>query len=208
MTNAFNFMDGIDGIAGITAAVAGAAIAAAAGCLGLGPVAAVGLAFAGASIGFLTSNWPPARIFMGDVGSAFCGFLIAALPLLGGETHGPRLAIVAAVAMWPFIFDTAFTLCRRAARGENVFKAHRSHLYQRLVIAGWSHRAVSTLYGGLSAMAAALAIAPLHDAGLTPTATTVAASTIVVGMGLLLTLVSASERDQEAQPRKRWGPNT
>ena len=76
------------------------------------------------------------------------------------------------------------------------------------MIAGWSHRAVSTLYGGLSAMAAALAIAPLHDAGLTPTATTVAASTIVVGMGLLLTLVSASERDQEAQPRKRWGPNT
>jgi UDP-N-acetylmuramyl pentapeptide phosphotransferase/UDP-N-acetylglucosamine-1-phosphate transferase len=208
MTNAFNFMDGIDGIAGITAAVAGAAIAAAAGCLGLEPVAAVSLAFAGASIGFLTCNWPPARIFMGDVGSAFCGFLIAVLPLLGGETHGPRLAIVVAVAMWPFIFDTAFTLCRRAARGENVFKAHRSHLYQRLVIAGWSHRAVSTLYGGLSAMAAALAIAPLHDTRVVHTATPVTAAAIFVGMALLLTLVSASERAQEAKPRKRWGPNT
>jgi UDP-N-acetylmuramyl pentapeptide phosphotransferase/UDP-N-acetylglucosamine-1-phosphate transferase len=207
MTNAFNFMDGIDGIAGVTAAVAGMALAAAAGCLGLEPVAAVGLAFAGASIGFLTCNWPPARIFMGDVGSAFCGFLIAVLPLLGGEDHGPRLAMVTAVAMWPFIFDTAFTLCRRAARGENIFKAHRSHLYQRLVIAGWSHRAVSTLYGGLSAMAAAVAVAPLHDAALTRTATALAVATISVGMTLLLTLVHLTERTQEAQPRKRWGPS-
>ncbi len=208
MTNAFNFMDGIDGIAGITAAVAGAAIAAAAACLGVEPLAAAGLAFAGAAIGFLTCNWPPARIFMGDVGSAFCGFVIAVLPLLGGAPATTRLAMIAAVAMWPFIFDTAFTLCRRTAKRENIFKAHRSHLYQRLVIAGWSHRAVSSLYGGLSAMAAAVALAPLHDAGLIRTATTLTAATIAVGMALLLALVYVSERAQEAQPRKRWGPNS
>jgi len=57
-------------------------------------------------------------------------------------------------------------------------------------------------------MAAALAITPLRDAGVLRTATTVTAATITVGMGLLLILVSASERAQEAQPRKRWGPNT
>jgi UDP-N-acetylmuramyl pentapeptide phosphotransferase/UDP-N-acetylglucosamine-1-phosphate transferase len=202
MTNAFNFMDGIDGIAGITAAVAGVAIAAAAGCVGSEPVAAVSLAFAGASIGFLTCNWPPARIFMGDVGSAFCGFVIAVLPLLGGASYTSKLAMITAVAMWPFIFDTAFTLCRRTAKRENIFKAHRSHLYQRLVIAGWSHRAVSSLYGGLSAMAAAVALAPLCDAALARTATTLAAATIAVGMALLLALVYVSEK---AEGRKAPG---
>ncbi len=202
MTNAFNFMDGIDGIAGITAAVAGVAIAAVAGCVGSEPVAAMSLAFAGASIGFLTCNWPPARIFMGDVGSAFCGFVIAVLPLVGGASATSRLAMITAIAMWPFIFDTAFTLCRRTAKRENIFKAHRSHLYQRLVIAGWSHRAVSSLYGGLSAIAAAVALAPLRDAGLAHAATTLAAAIIAVGMALLLTLVYVSEK---AEGRKAPG---
>jgi Fuc2NAc and GlcNAc transferase len=207
MTNAFNFMDGIDGIAGITAAAAGVAVATGATCLGVPSLAAVSLAFAGAAIGFLTCNWPPARIFMGDVGSAFCGFLIATLPLVAGAPASEQLVAITAVAMWPFIFDTAFTLCRRLAKGENIFEAHRSHLYQRLVIAGWSHRAASSLYGGLSAMAAAVALAPLHDAALTHSATALTLATMSVGMTLLLTLVHLTERTQEAQLRKRWGPN-
>ena len=161
MTNAFNFMDGIDGIAGLTAAAAGVGLAAAAWIAGVPAMAAVSLAFAGGAIGFLTWNWPPARIFMGDVGSAFCGFVIAVLPLAAGPTAAPRLVPVAVLAMWPFIFDTVFTIIRRASRGENVFQAHRSHLYQRLVIAGWSHRWTSTLYGLLAAIGASFALVPL-----------------------------------------------
>ncbi len=201
MTNAFNFMDGIDGIAGVTVAAAGVTVATGAACLSVPSLAAVSLAFAGAAIGFLTCNWPPARIFMGDVGSAFCGFLIAALPLVAGAPAREQLVVITAVSMWPFIFDTAFTLCRRLAKGENIFEAHRSHLYQRLVIAGWSHRAASSLYGGLSAMAAAVALAPLHDAALTRTATTLTFATISVGIALLLALVHL----QEAAPRERYG---
>lgn len=193
MTNAFNFMDGIDGIAGITAAVAGCAVAAAAACLGAGPLAAVALAFAGSAIGFLTCNWPPARIFMGDVGSAFCGFTIAVLPMIGGRDVASRLVPVTAVAMWPFIFDTAFTLCRRLSKGENIFKAHRGHLYQRLVISGWSHRAVSSLYGALSAMAAVVAVAPLAGFCSAAIATNLAAATVLVGAALLLVLVHLQE---------------
>jgi hypothetical protein len=113
-----------------------------------------------------------------------------------------RLAMITAVAMWPFIFDTAFTLCCRTVKRENIFKAHRSHLYQRLVIAGWSHRAVSSLYGGLSAMAAAVALAPHCDAALTRTATTLTTATIAVGMSLLLALVYVSEK---AEGRKAPG---
>lgn len=189
MTNAFNFMDGIDGIAGITAAAAGAAIAAAALLLGYPPLVGVALALTGAAIGFLTCNWPPARIFMGDVGSAFCGFMIAVLPLAFPRGDVARMVPIVALTMWPFIFDTAFTLVRRLFKGENIFTAHRSHLYQRLVIAGWSHRAVSTLYGGLSAMAATVAIAPLLDPSVQHTATNIAAATLLVGGALLLVLV-------------------
>ena len=193
MTNAFNFMDGIDGIAGITAAVAGAAGGLAAAFLGLEPVAAVSLAFAGSAVGFLTCNWSPARIFMGDVGSAFCGFVIATLPMLPGSDASTRLVPIAAVVMWPFIFDTAFTICRRLARRENVFQSHRSHLYQRLTIAGWSHRAVSSLYGGLSAAAAAVAVSPLCGTATDRAAAAMAATTIVAGMLLLVTMVTLSE---------------
>jgi UDP-N-acetylmuramyl pentapeptide phosphotransferase/UDP-N-acetylglucosamine-1-phosphate transferase len=199
MTNAFNFMDGIDGIAGITAAVAGAAVAAAGFLLGATPVAAVALAFAASSLGFLSCNWPPARIFMGDVGSAFCGFVIAVLPLAFPGEFVPRIVPLVALAMWPFIFDTAFTLLRRLRRGENVFQAHRSHLYQRLVIAGWSHKAASSLYGCLSSMAAAVGLCGLVNPDLRATSDAVALATVVVGAALLLTLVHVAERGPGAE---------
>jgi Fuc2NAc and GlcNAc transferase len=193
MTNAFNFMDGIDGIAGITAAAAGGALAAAAAVLGFEPLSLVSVAFAAAAAGFLACNWPPARIFMGDVGSAFCGCMIAVLPLAGGAGAAASLVPVAAITMWPFIFDTFFTLCRRLVRRENVFQAHRSHLYQRLVIAGWSHRAVSSLYGGLSAMAGAIAVAPLAGLCSAITATNLVSAMVLVGAVMLLVLVRIQE---------------
>jgi UDP-N-acetylmuramyl pentapeptide phosphotransferase/UDP-N-acetylglucosamine-1-phosphate transferase len=193
MTNAFNFMDGIDGIAGITATGAGAAIAIAAACLGCPAVAGVGSAFAGAAAGFLVWNWPPAKIFMGDVGSAFCGFTIAALPLIPGTEPTSRLVTISLFAMWPFIFDTIFTLFRRLAKGENVFEAHRSHLYQRLVIAGWSHQAAASLYGILSASAAAISLSPFFDDSFTPALTKLGIAVLPLTAFLLLLLVRRSE---------------
>jgi Fuc2NAc and GlcNAc transferase len=194
LTNAFNFMDGIDGIAGITAAAAGLAFAAVAGLCGATAMAAVAAAFAAAALGFLTCNWQPARIFMGDVGSAFCGFLLAVLPLAVQLETVPLLVPVVVVALWPFLFDTVYTLIRRLRNGENIFQAHRSHLYQRLTIAGWSHRAVSRLYGGLAAMAAAVAVAPLLDPAVRRTADHVALCTILIGSLLLVGLVLVAER--------------
>lgn len=194
MTNAFNFMDGIDGIAGITAAAAGGAIAAVALAVSSPAVAAVALAFAAAALGFLRSNWPPARIFMGDVGSAFCGFLIAALPFALPRDNWPRAVPAVAFTMWPFIFDATFTLARRALRRENIFQSHRSHIYQRLVIGGWSHRAVSALYGGLAAMAATIAAVPFIDPMLRRPCERAAFATLALGICLLLGLVRVVER--------------
>jgi UDP-N-acetylmuramyl pentapeptide phosphotransferase/UDP-N-acetylglucosamine-1-phosphate transferase len=157
LTNAYNFMDGIDGIAGTQAVVAGI------GWIVIGWISEqpflvlMGTTIAASSAGFLGHNWPPARIFMGDVGSAFLGFTLAVLAV-AGSVVGPRLPLAGALVVWPFVFDTSFTLLRRLRYGENIFVAHRSHLYQRLVIAGWSHRAVTLLYLSLTVLGAVLAV--------------------------------------------------
>ncbi|MEO5896526.1 MAG: glycosyltransferase family 4 protein [Vicinamibacterales bacterium] len=147
LTNAYNFMDGIDGISGAQAVVSGLALTVAAMHAGLLEVAAAGIAIAAASAGFLVHNWSPARVFMGDVGSAFLGFSFAAGALQVGSVSRAA-GVMVGLSLWPFVFDTALTLVRRAVRRENIFAPHRSHLYQRLVIAGWSHPAVATLYMG------------------------------------------------------------
>ena len=161
MTNAFNFMDGIDGIAGITAVVALGVLAAGLWLAGEAFGSLVAAALAAAAAGFLVWNWQPAKIFMGDVGSAFLGYVIAVLPLVAGPEARRWLVPLAALVMWPFIVDTAFTLVRRFVNGENILQAHRSHIYQRMVIAGWSHRAVATLYGLASLVAGLVALSVL-----------------------------------------------
>jgi UDP-N-acetylmuramyl pentapeptide phosphotransferase/UDP-N-acetylglucosamine-1-phosphate transferase len=149
LTNAYNFMDGIDGIAGGQAVVAGLGWTIIGFMSGQSFIGLMGVLLAASSLGFLLHNWPPARIFMGDVGSAFIGFTLAVLPVMAGR-RDPRLIIMGFLVVWPFVFDTSFTLIRRLIRGENIFVAHRSHIYQRLVIAGYSHRIVTLTYMGLA----------------------------------------------------------
>lgn len=153
LTNAYNFMDGIDGIAGGQAVVAGLGWAVVGVAIGSRDVAALGVLAAAATAGFLVHNWPPAKVFMGDAGSAFLGFFFAALPLLA-VGRGAHALVWAVLLSWPFLFDTGFTLVRRLRRGENIFNAHRSHLYQRLTITGLPHWKVSLLYSALAAIGA------------------------------------------------------
>jgi UDP-N-acetylmuramyl pentapeptide phosphotransferase/UDP-N-acetylglucosamine-1-phosphate transferase len=151
LTNAYNFMDGADGIAGIQGVVAGV------GWIGAGYttqeplLAAVGAVIALSCLGFLLFNWSPGSIFMGDVGSYFLGFSMAALSVAVAP-RWPATATAGILFVWPFLFDTAFTFARRAGRGENVLTAHRSHLYQRLVLSGVPHSTVALLYGALAAV--------------------------------------------------------
>jgi len=131
---------------------------------------------------------------MGDVGSAFCGFMLAVLPLAVRADAVPEVLPVAMLALWPFIFDTSLTLLRRLWAGENIFQAHRSHLYQRLLIAGWSHRAVASLYGGMAAFGATLAVVPLVDPTVRRAADQVAAVTPLLVAAVLIALVMIAER--------------
>jgi UDP-N-acetylmuramyl pentapeptide phosphotransferase/UDP-N-acetylglucosamine-1-phosphate transferase len=137
MINLYNFMDGMDGFAGGMAVIGFATLA----WLGRSDAgfAAICLIVAAASAGFLVYNFPPARIFLGDVGSTTLGFLAATCSLWGSKM-GLFPLWIAWLTFSPFIVDATVTLLRRLLRGEKVWEAHRSHYYQRLVLLGWGHR--------------------------------------------------------------------
>lgn len=148
MLNLYNFMDGMDGFAG-GMAVCGFTFLGIAGWLhGNETYAYYAWAIAAASCGFLLLNFPPARIFMGDAGSATLG-LIAAAFSLWGFNNGSFPLWYPLLVFSPFIVDATVTLIRRAIRGEKVWQAHRTHYYQRLVQAGWSHRKTVLVEYGL-----------------------------------------------------------
>lgn len=151
-TNAFNFMDGINGIAGAQALVTGlgtAGIAASLGVPASKPAITLALVVAGASVGFLPHNFPKARVFMGDVGSAPLGFLLAVLAVWVAALTSWWVLFWIALLHSNFVLDTGITLLRRAMRGQRLSEAHREHFYQRLVRAGWSHTAVTSTEFGL-----------------------------------------------------------
>ena len=141
--NVTNFMDGIDGLIGLQAVVFGLHL------VQLHPGAdavVLGAAMAGAAAGFLAWNWAPARIFMGDVGSAALGVLVVVGGLLAQRGSGLPIS-VAFLPLFPIFLDATVTLLRRWRRRERLTQAHRSHLYQRLANGGWGHARVSLLYG-------------------------------------------------------------
>jgi Fuc2NAc and GlcNAc transferase len=143
--NFTNFMDGLDGLV--------------AGCMSVAFAAFAILlnapwpiwALVGALLGFLIWNWSPAKVFMGDVGSTFLGVVFAAL-VLQAPSWTDALAMFF-VAM-PLFSDAGLCVCRRLRAGQEIFRAHRLHLFQRLYQAGWSHAHVSALYIAATALLA------------------------------------------------------
>jgi Fuc2NAc and GlcNAc transferase len=142
--NLFNFMDGIDGIAASEAACALFGAAGLAVFLGHCTVTDVAPALiAGAScLGFLRWNWPPAAIFMGDIGSGYLGYTIAVIALEWSQTS-PINIYTWLILGGVFLVDATLTLCRRLLRGESVHQAHRTHAYQWLARAWGSHARVT-----------------------------------------------------------------
>ncbi|MCI0591420.1 MAG: glycosyltransferase family 4 protein [Gammaproteobacteria bacterium] len=139
ITNLYNFMDGTDGFAAIQCICAGIMGGLLFYMQGEAGLAMVCFVMASASSGFLIWNWPPAKIFMGDVGSYLIGFTFGVL-VLAGERTGSTPALIWSILLAIFVWDATLTLLRRAALGEKWYAAHRSHAYQRLVQLGVSHR--------------------------------------------------------------------
>jgi Fuc2NAc and GlcNAc transferase len=155
MVNLYNFMDGIDGLAGGEAAVASSFFFLIFARYGESGWAVANLFVAAASMGFLVYNWPPARVFMGDAGSAFLGAFFGIQSVIAAITT-PIPFPVLVLPFSNFILDTTFTLFRRMWRGEKWYLAHRSHFYQRMTNMGMSHKKV-TLFELLSVIGACIA---------------------------------------------------
>lgn len=188
LCNAYNFMDGIDGLAAGQSGLTGLLWAILGLLYGLPLVAGLGMLLAASSLGFLAHNWSPARIFMGDVGSAFLGFSFAVLPIMATvETGNDRFALAGGLLVGVFVFDTVATFVRRLWRHENVFRAHRSHLYQRLVATGYSHNTVAEVFLALGVVAGALGVVFVTVPE--PLASIAAMCALVVMLGLIVGVV-------------------
>ncbi|MBK5283725.1 MAG: glycosyltransferase family 4 protein [Nitrospiraceae bacterium] len=157
MANLYNFMDGMDGFAG-GMTVIGCGLLGYLGWQAYHPVISViAILQSAAAAGFLVHNFPPAKIFMGDVGSVSTGFLAAALIVLGCR-DGVFDLWVPLIIFSPFILDATVTLIRRALRHEKIWEAHRDHYYQRLVLSGWGHRRTALAEYGVMVLCGCFAL--------------------------------------------------
>lgn len=159
--NLYNFMDGSDALAGLMTSIGFGALALArpesslamtAGCI------------AGAALGFLVHNRPPAKVFLGDAGSTALGFLAAGLAF-EGMFSGAWPFWFPGIVFMPFWLDATLTLLRRALAGKRLSEAHRDHAYQRLALAGAGHAGTAVAYGLLMLADAAAALWLLRHAG-------------------------------------------
>ncbi|MGE3920637.1 MAG: glycosyltransferase family 4 protein [Gammaproteobacteria bacterium] len=141
LTNLYNFMDGSDGIAAIQTIFVSFTVA-----LFLIMKQAHGFAFMQlllgvSTLGFLVWNWPPAKIFLGDVGSGFLGYIFALSAIITAKLNIIPL-FTWLILLGYFIFDATFTLVYRLIQRKKVYQAHREHLYQRLISNGYTHKQV------------------------------------------------------------------
>ena len=146
-TNAMNFIDGLNGLASGVTAIACAMLAAIGAWLGAPFIYFAALILLAGIVGFLPFNFPNARIFMGDVGSQFCGFLLAVLAVAAGRFEAVELSVaLVPMLLSGVLFDVAFTLLRRWLAGERLAQAHRGHLYQLAHRSGVPARRVTLVH--------------------------------------------------------------
>ena len=156
-TNVVNLIDGLDGLAAGVSGIASITVILVAVQQGFYSVAVITAALAGGIIGFIRYNFNPASIFMGDTGSMFIGYMLAAISIFGAVKSAATIAlIVPAVALGLPIMDTAFAIFRRYPNGRPIFQPDKGHLHHRLLAMGMSQRqAVMLMY----AISAALSVA-------------------------------------------------
>jgi UDP-GlcNAc:undecaprenyl-phosphate GlcNAc-1-phosphate transferase len=164
-TNAMNFIDGLNGLAAGVCLIACLFLAAIAAGVGAWFVYFAALILAAGLLGFLPFNFPLARIFMGDVGSQFCGFLLAVLAVAAGRFEAVELSIaLVPMLLFGVLFDVVFTLVRRAVAGDRLMEGHRSHLYQIAHRSGMPAVWVTVVYWGFAVWGGACCLGLTHAA--------------------------------------------
>lgn len=209
ITNALNLIDGIDGLAAGSALFAALVILIVSLMLDHPHITVVALALAGALIGFLRYNFNPATIFLGDTGSLFIGFTLAALSLQGAQKASTAVAIaIPLMALGLPVIDTGFALVRRFLSGRPVFQGDREHIHHMLLGRGWSQRrTVFVLYAVCAALGLMSLLFVNENGRLTGLLLLVVGSAIVLAVGRLryheVDEIKASLKRNLTERRKR-----
>lgn len=159
ITNTVNLIDGLDGLAAGTAAIASLCIAYTAYIHGTYLAAGAMLALAGAALGFLPYNFYPAKIFMGDGGSLYLGFMLATLSVLGTVKSATLVTMIIPVLVLGVpIFDTFFAIFRRFVNKRPIMEADKGHLHHRLMKLGYGQRRATLMLYGITAIMGVAAV--------------------------------------------------
>ncbi len=214
VSNAFNLIDGLDGLATGASLFAALVILVVSLMLGHPLIAIVAIVLCGSLIGFLPYNFNPASIFLGDSGSMFIGFTLAALSVQGAQKASTAVAV--AIPLLAFVlpvFDTGFSIMRRLISGRPLFQGDREHIHHMLMARGWSQRRVALVLYGASALFGLLALLLVNDPGMRTTGLVlfVVGAAILLGVGRFryheVDEVKASMRRSFAQRRLRIANN-
>ncbi len=166
LTNTVNLIDGLDGLAAGVSTIASITICLVAVQQDIALVAVLTAALAGAALGFLYYNFNPARIFMGDTGSQFLGFMLAGISVIGAVKSTATIALIVPIlALGLPILDTTFAIVRRYRGGVPIFKPDKGHLHHRLLDRGFTQRQAVLLMYVISALLGLAAVALTEVSG-------------------------------------------
>ncbi len=179
LSNALNFIDGVDGLAGGVTFFSALTLVVVSGFTGQWVSGAMAGILAGAVMGFLCYNLPPARLFMGDSGALTCGFLLGAIAVTGVLKKPVAVMLLPMVILSVPLLDITFSTFRRLLKFKNPFKADADHLHHRLLRTGMSHRRVIAVFYVICIVSGAVASAYVKSLGLY-------AVLMVSGVGCLL----------------------
>ena len=187
IANAFNLIDGLDGLASGAALFSSLVILAVSVSTERALTIVVALVLCGALAGFLRYNFNPASIFLGDSGSLFTGFLLAALSVLGTQKATTAVAIVVPILAFGFpVVDTAMTMGRRVVSRKPVFQGDNEHIHHMLLARGWSQRrAALVLYGVCALFGLVALIFPATGSKLTGFMLFVISVAVIIAVGHL-----------------------
>ncbi len=159
ISNAFNLIDGMDGLATGAALFSSLVILVVSLMLSHSLVTVIAVVLCGALIGFLRYNFNPASIFLGDSGSLFIGFTLAALSVQGSQKASTAVAVtIPLIAFGLPVLDTGFAIARRFISGQPLFQGDREHIHHKLLDRGWSQRRVAIVLYGVCALFGLLAL--------------------------------------------------
>lgn len=198
ITNAVNFIDGLDGLAAGVSAIMSVSLVFISIRVGEYPIAILGIALMGSCFGFLPFNFNPAKIFMGDTGSTFLGFMLATLSIQGVfKSYAVISFAVPLLILGLPLFDASFAMIRRILRGESPMKADRGHLHHRLVDMGFSQKQTVFILYAISGVLGITAVLLAESSVLRALLVVIAMIILVLIGGLLRNTYAHSHEQKE-----------